>query len=149
MRSIASASVEGILTYGGEPTDNLTPSTKWRNENVTKYPFDPEKAKSLLAEAAWDASQKLVVSLYYQDQAHADSIATVQQQLTDVGINAEVLQLDRSAVQTYYYDDAEFDVMLAGFGVSPDMDEFSRCFMSDAFWPAGQNAMKYVNPQGR
>ena len=139
--------VDAIISYGGEQTDNLTPSAKWRNENVTKYPFDPEKAKSLLAEAGWDPGQKLVVSLYYQDQAHADSIATVQQNLTDVGINAEVLQLDGSAVQDYYYNNAEFDVMLAGFGVSPDMDEFSRCFMSDAFWPAGQNAMKYVNPK--
>ena len=82
------------------------------------------------------------------DQAHADSIATVQQQFTDVGINAEVLAA-RSArpFRPYYYNNAEFDVMLAGFGVSPDMDEFSRCFMSDAFWPAGQNAMKYVNPK--
>jgi len=139
--------VDAIISYGGEQTDNLTPSAKWRNENVTKYPFDAEKAKSLLEEAGWDASQKLVVSLYYQDQAHADAIATVQQQLTDVGINAEVLQLDSSAVQDYYYNNAEFDVMLAGFGVSPDMDEFSRCFMSDSFWPAGQNAMKYVNPK--
>jgi peptide/nickel transport system substrate-binding protein len=137
--------VEGIISYGGSYTDNLTPSATWANPDVPKYEFDPEKAKALLAEAGWDANQEVVVSLYYQDQAHADSIATVQQMLTDVGVKATVLQLDASAVQDYYYTNAEFDVMLGGFGVSPDFDEYSRIFMTDALWPAGQNAMKYSN----
>jgi len=139
--------VEAIISYGGSYTDNLTPSKTWANPDVPKYPFDPEKAKALLAEAGWDPNQEVVVSLYYQDQAHADSIATVQQQLTDIGVKATVLQLDGSAVQDYYYNNAEFEVMLGGFGVSPDFDEYSRIFMSDALWPAGQNAMKYSNPR--
>jgi peptide/nickel transport system substrate-binding protein len=137
--------VEAIISYGGVATDNLTPSETWRNPDVATYPFDPEAAQALLAEAGWDAAQEVVVSLYYLDQAHADSIATVQQQLTDIGVNATVLQLDASAVQDYYYGNAEFDVMLGGFGVSPDFDEYSRIFMTDALWPAGQNAMKYSN----
>ena len=35
--------------------------------------------------------------------------------------------------------------MLGGFGVSPDFDEYSRIFMTEAVWPSGQNAMKYSN----
>ena len=136
---------DAIISYGGVFTDNLTPSTTWANPDVPKYTYDPEMAKSLLADAGWDPDQELVVSLYYQDQAHADSIATVQQMLTEVGINATVLQLDGSAVQDYYYNNAEFDVMLGGFGVSPDFDEYSRIFMTEAVWPSGQNAMKYSN----
>jgi peptide/nickel transport system substrate-binding protein len=139
--------VDAIISYGGSYTDNLTPSTTWANPDVPKYEYDPEKAKALLEEAGWDANQEVVVSLYYQDQAHADSIATVQQQLTEVGIKATVLQLDGSAVQDYYYNNAEFEVMLGGFGVSPDFDEYSRIFMTEAVWPAGQNAMKYSNPR--
>jgi peptide/nickel transport system substrate-binding protein len=138
--------VDAIISYGGSYTDNLTPSTTWANPDVPKYEYDPEKAKALLEEAGWDANQEVVVSLYYQDQAHADSIATVQQ-LTEVGIKATVLQLDGSAVQDYYYNNAEFEVMLGGFGVSPDFDEYSRIFMTEAVWPAGQNAMKYSNPR--
>lgn len=139
--------VEGIISYGGVYTDNLTPSETWANPDVPKYEFDPEKAKALLAEAEWDPSQELVVSLYYQDQAHADSIATVQQMLIEAGINATVRQLDSSAIQDYYYTNGEFDIMLGGFGVSPDFDEYSGIFMSDALWPAGQNAMRYSNPR--
>lgn len=137
---------ETILVNMSEPTDSLSPSAKWRNPNVAAYPYDPEKAKSLLAEANWDAGQEIAVSLYYQDQPHKDAIAIVQQELGEVGIKANVVQLDGSAVQAYYYEDAEFDLMLLGYGVSPDMDEFSDIFSSKATWPSGQNAMKYSNP---
>jgi peptide/nickel transport system substrate-binding protein len=134
-----------ILKYSSTPTNTLTPSAKWANAAVPAYAYDPEKAKALLAEAGWDANQELVLSFYYQDQPHADSMAIVQQQLTDVGIKATVNLIDGSTVQSYYYDDAEFDVLMGGFGVSPDFDEFSNVFVSTAVWPAGQNAMKYSN----
>jgi peptide/nickel transport system substrate-binding protein len=134
-----------ILKYSSTPTDNLTPSTKWANADVAKYPYDPDKAKSLLAEAGWDAGQELVLSFYYQDQPHADAMAIAQQQLTDVGIKATVNLIDGSTVQSYYYDQAEFDVLMGGYGVSPDFDEYSNVFDSTAIWPAGQNAMKYSN----
>lgn len=136
-----------ILTYSSKPTDSLSPSEKWANANVPTYPYDPEKAKALLAEAGWDANQELVLSFYYQDQPHADAMAIVQQQLSEIGIKATVNLIDGSTVQSYYYDDAEFDVLMGGYGVSPDFDEFSNVFVSTAIWPAGQNAMKYSNPR--
>jgi peptide/nickel transport system substrate-binding protein len=134
-----------ILKYSSTPTNALTPSAKWANPDLPAYPYDPEKSKALLAEAGWDANQELVLSFYYQDTPHADAMAIVQQQLTEVGIKATVNLIDGSTVQSYYYDKAEFDVLMGGFGVSPDFDEFSNVFVSTAVWPAGQNAMKYSN----
>ncbi|MGH2561678.1 MAG: ABC transporter substrate-binding protein [Thermomicrobiales bacterium] len=138
---------ETILANMSTPTNSLSPSAKWANTNLPAYEYDPELATSLLAEAGWDASQEIELSLYYQDQPHKDSIAFVQQQLGEIGITANVVQLDGSAVQSYYYEDKTFDLMLLGYGVSPDFDEFRDIFACDATWPAGQNAMGYCNPQ--
>jgi peptide/nickel transport system substrate-binding protein len=136
---------ETILANMSTPTNSLSPSEKWANPNLPAYEYDPELAKSMLAEAGWDASQEIELALYYPDQPHKDAIAFVQQQLGEAGITANVVQLDGSAVQSYYYEDKAFDLMLLGYGVSPDFDEFRDIFACDATWPAGQNAMEYCN----
>ncbi len=135
-----------ILTYMSEPLDGLAPLGFWVNENVPAYPYDPEKAKALLAEAGWDPAQELQMSFYYADQAHMDAFSIIQQQLIDVGINATVFQVDPATIADFYYEEgAPFHIMLGGFGMAPDMDEFSSLLSSDALWPNGQNATHYAN----
>ena len=137
--------VEAIISRGGTTANTITVSETWANPNVPVYDYDPEMAKSLLAEAGWDPDQEVVISLYYTDQAHADAVATIQQMFTEAGIKASVLSLDPAAIQSYYYTDAEFDIMLAGYGYAPDFDAFARHFTTDGFYPQGQNAGKFSN----
>ncbi len=137
-----------ILTYMSEPLDGLAPLRFWVNEDVPAYPYDPEKAKALLAEAGWDPAQELQMSFYYADQAHMDAFSIIQQQLIEVGINATVFQVDPATIAEFYYEEsAAFHMMLAGFGMAPDMDEFSSLLSSDALWPTGQNAVRYANAE--
>ena len=104
-----------ILTYMSEPLDELAPLGFWVNEDVPAYPFDPEKAKALLAEAGWDPAQELQMSFYYADQAHMDAFSIIQQQLIDVGINATVFQVDPATIAEFYYEEgAPFHIMLGG-----------------------------------
>ncbi|MBI3943617.1 MAG: ABC transporter substrate-binding protein [Chloroflexi bacterium] len=123
----------------------VAPNQKWLNPNIPAYKYDPEKAKALLQEAKWDPNQEFELSLYYNDQVSKDYIAAVQQQLARIGMKARVVQLDASAVQTYYYADRKFDVMYAGAGISPDPNEFSNSLLCTATWPKGANAMGYCN----
>jgi peptide/nickel transport system substrate-binding protein len=138
---------ESILAPIATPTNALMPSKKWANPNLPTYDFDPEKAKSLLAEAGWDSGTEIELSSAYTDQPHVSAVAYVQQQLADVGVKSSIVTLDTSAFSSYYYDEKKFDITLAGFSFAPDFDEFARQFSSDAVWPAGQNAGLYANPR--
>ncbi|MBI3941787.1 MAG: hypothetical protein HY326_02140 [Chloroflexi bacterium] len=128
-----------------EPWFSISPNNAWANLNVTKYDFNPDKARQLLKDANWDPNQEIELSLYYNDQLSKDYIAAIQQQLQKIGMKVKVVQLDPSSVQQYYYTDKKFDVMYAGSGLSPDMVDFERSFACDADWPKGANAGRYCN----
>jgi len=67
--------------------DGLLPNGPFKSPNLNAYPYDPEKAKALLAEAGWDSSRQLEMVFYYDDQITADLMAVLQAQLAEVGVN--------------------------------------------------------------
>jgi peptide/nickel transport system substrate-binding protein len=79
--------VESVFGGFAVPADGLLPNGPFKSENLNAYPYDPEKAKALLAEAGWDSSRTLQMVYYYDDQITADLMAVLQAQLAEVGIN--------------------------------------------------------------
>ena len=79
--------VESVFGGYAVPADGLLPNGPFKSPNLDAYPYDPEKAKALLAEAGWDSSRTLEMVYYYDDQITADLMAVLQAQLADVGIN--------------------------------------------------------------
>ena len=80
-------------------------NTPWVDPSITPYPFDPEKAKSLLDEAGWVDSNGdgtrdkngVELDLKYGTttrQVRVDYQAVAQQQLAEVGIKVELLTYD-------------------------------------------------------
>jgi peptide/nickel transport system substrate-binding protein len=79
--------VEAVFGGYAVPADGLLPNGPFKSPNLDAYPYDPDKARALLAEAGWDSSRTLEVVYYYDDQITADLMAVLQAQLADVGIN--------------------------------------------------------------
>ncbi len=96
------------LYYGKQSSTDLPiPDFSWAfTENINKYPYDPEKAKALLAEAGWDCTalpctkeidgetKQLAFTLFTTDRADRQALAQVIQQMwkaVNVGVNLQFL----------------------------------------------------------
>jgi peptide/nickel transport system substrate-binding protein len=96
------------LYYGKQVTTNLpVPPFSWSySEDITKYDFDPAKAKALLTEAGWDCkaspctkqidgkAKALEITLVTTDRADRQAVAQVVQQQwkkAGFGVNLQFL----------------------------------------------------------
>ena len=64
------------------------------------------------------------------------------------GSTPTVFQVDPATIPEFYYEEgAPFHIMLAGFGMAPDMDEFSSLLSSRRPLAQRQNAVHYANTE--
>jgi ABC-type transport system substrate-binding protein len=88
-----------------------------KNDEVT-YPYDPEKAKELLAEAGYGPDNPLKFLMLTSDATlYTDEAVLVQAQLKEVGVEVEILPLEKAALSTYTS------------GSAPDAEEKRQTFL--------------------
>ncbi len=74
-----------------EVADSVLAPTSWGYESQEAYPYDPEHAKELLAEAGYDESNPLSFTFTYMAGGFNDDLAeAIQAYLAEVGIDMEV-----------------------------------------------------------
>lgn len=109
------------------------PVTPWANDSITGYPYDLEKAKSLLADAGWvdvdnsgilkrDGRPFSVSLITYSTRAELPPMAEViQDQLKKAGIEVKIQVLDTGATQALR-EEGNFDMYLLArnLGFAPD-----------------------------
>lgn len=113
--------------------------------DANAYEPDPEMAQSLLTEAGWDGIQgePLEILTYYNDQLSSDILVTIQQMLTDAGIEVTLRTVD---VPTFnqIMGTTDWDIIDAGNANGPDPDTNATNFVSTLTPPEGFNRT-YVN----
>lgn len=150
--------VNGIVLGLGQPMSGPFPVSSWaHNTSVPPLPYDPEKAKSLLAEAGWkpDASGKLTrdgkvfqFTLMTNQGNKVRELCTqvIQQQLARVGINVNIRIIEWSTFIREYLDKKNFDAVVMGWQVGRDPDNY-------LMWHSSQqkegkyNFCSYSNPR--
>jgi peptide/nickel transport system substrate-binding protein len=144
---------QAIVAHGTQPVISFAYAP---DRITTKYTFDPEKAKSLLAEAGWtDSDGDGIVDkdgepfafefIYPSGTPTTDQIiAYMQDAWRQIGVNATPRALEFPALVQAISEEHDFEVALLGFGWDPSFIQ-DAMFGCEQSYKGGFNMVKYCN----
>ncbi len=151
--------IEGIrLGLAREATGPYKPGTWVYNPNVRTYPYDPARARQLLAEAGWTTrnAEGLLVKdgqpftfelLISQGSDEGKKIAEIiQAQLREVGVGVELRVLEWAALLKEHIKKRRFTAAALAWSVGLDPDQYS-IWHSSQTGPDEFNYVSYKNAE--
>jgi peptide/nickel transport system substrate-binding protein len=125
-------------------------------DQITRYAFDPARARALLDEAGWNSGpdgirqrdgKRLAFTLITQAGfAIRENMAqAIERQLRDVGVDVTVQLHDGTAISTIWFE-GKFDAMLHWWQMPAD-PELTTFFAADRTPPAGRNINYYKDEE--
>jgi len=151
--------IEGVrLGLAREATGPYKPGTWQYNANVHQYPYDPKKARALLADAGWadkNADGILVKNgvpfkfdlLSAQGSDEGRKVAEIiQAALKDIGVQVEIRVIEWAALLKEYIKKRNFEATILAWGITPDPDQYD-IWHSSKTSPDELNRISYANPE--
>ncbi len=142
----------GEVAIGTQP--KLSPAYA-PDRMTTQYPFDPDGARDLLAEAGWEANDDGILEndgtefefdlLLAEGSGTVDQMATYMQEAwREIGVRMNVEKVPGGTLLEAI-NARDFDMMLVSFSISPEGSQ-GLLFTCDAY-TTGFNFMRYCNPR--
>jgi peptide/nickel transport system substrate-binding protein len=151
--------IKGVLLGLGRPaTGPLKPGTYWYNPDVKRYPYDPAKAKKLLAQAGWADRDgdglldkdgrpfRFTIMTNQGNSYRANTGVIVQRRLSEIGIAVELRTVEWAAFIKEFINKGRFECCLLAWTIPPDPDLYDVWHSSSAK-PGGLNFTNYKNPE--
>ncbi|HLQ04949.1 MAG TPA: ABC transporter substrate-binding protein, partial [Verrucomicrobiae bacterium] len=150
------ALIKTLFNGQGEVLQSPILSFSWAyNASVPKYPYDPDRAKALLADAGWTPgpdgiARRSGVPLRFAlvtnsgNKAREGVLTVAQDQWRRIGVDAQPQLLQLNAVNDKLQKTHDFDAVLGQFvpGVDPDQS----AVWSSKEYPSGLNYSHYADP---
>jgi len=127
--------IQGVLLgLGRDATGPYKPGTWPYNANVRKYPYDPQKARKLLAEAGWrdtdgdgvldrDGRPFAFEILSNQgNEVRAKCAEIIQRRLAEVGIRVKIRIVEWAAFLNDFINKRKFDATMLAWSIPQDPD---------------------------
>lgn len=151
--------IDGVLLgLGKDATGPYKPDTWVYNPNVRKYPYDPKKAKELLAEAGWKDinhdgilekdGKPFVFEIITNEgnELRAKCAEIIQRRLSEVGIRVKIRTIEWAAFTNNFIRKRKFDATILGWNIPMEPDLYD-VFHSSKTKPDELNFVSYNNPE--
>jgi len=151
--------IDGVLLGLGRVSTGPFPPESWAyNDTIEPAPYDPHRAKALLAEAGWidtngdgwldrQGQPFTFVLLTNQGNDQRQKAAEIiQRRLKEIGIQMEIRVVEWSALLSQFIDTKQFETILLGWGLSRDPDVYD-IFHSSKTKPGEFNFVGYQNDE--
>ena len=112
-------------------------------ELVQKYPYDPAKAKELLAQAGYPNGFDMTISVPSNYQPHMDTAEVVAEQLRAVGVNVTIQPMEWGVWHEQVYKGRDFQATLVGLDASAMT---ARALLERFTSDHAKNFVNYNNP---
>lgn len=144
------AILKDVYLGAGQAAKNLIPPTMWSyNDAVKEIPYDPAKAKDLLAKAG--VKTPLDIDLWYMPvqrpyNPNAKRIAEMMQaDLAKIGVNAKLVTYEWGEYRKRLQQGEHLTGMLGWTGDNGDPDNFFFLLGCEGARPGGQNLSKWCD----
>ncbi len=151
--------IDGVLLgLGREATGPYKPETWPYNPDVQRYPYDPERARRLLAEAGWretngdgilvkNGEPFTFTILTNQGNEERKKVAEIiQQRLRAIGVTVEIRTLEWASFIKEFVQKRRFEAIILGWGIGLDPDQYD-IWHSSKTGPDELNHISYANPE--
>lgn len=151
--------IDAVLFGLGRPaTGPFVPDTWPYNPDVPTYPFDPDAARRLLAEAGWidrdgdglldrDGQRfEFQIISNIGNEIRERTAVIIQQRLQQVGIKANLKFLEWSTFINEFVDKRRFQAVILGWSIGMDPDQYD-IWHSSKTGEKEFNFVSYANPK--
>jgi peptide/nickel transport system substrate-binding protein len=143
--------VQGVLFGLGQVGHGpFQPGTWAHNPEIRPFPYDPSRALRLLAAAGWTERNadgiltkdgkpfQFTIITNQGNEQRIKSAQIIQYRLRKIGIDVKIRVLEWSSMLTNYIDKKNFDVVLMGWNISQDPDQYD-------IWHSSKTGVKELN----
>ncbi len=111
--------VTGLLMDRGEVVDGFFSSySPYFDAGAAVTPYDPAKARALLADAGWDSGRKLSFLVNAGDATFVQAASVIAAQLAEAGIRVEIRTVDFASIWAYVQA-GDFDIYVVQYTIPP------------------------------
>lgn len=111
--------LDQLMKGHGEVIDGfLSSASPYFDASITPTPYDPARAKALLAEAGWDSSRTLKFYVNSGDSTFVNAASVIVAQWAEVGIKAEIQTVDFATLMDVATK-REYDVLAVQYTYAP------------------------------
>jgi peptide/nickel transport system substrate-binding protein len=147
-----------VLGLGQEATGPYRPGTWAHSGKVRRYPYDPARARALLAEAGWkdtdgdglvDKNGKPFTFEILTNQGNDERkkvAELIQSSLKEISVGTEIRVIEWATFLKEYIKKRRFDAIILGWSVGQDPDQY-EIWHSSKTGPDDLNAISYANPE--
>ncbi|MBM4276083.1 MAG: peptide-binding protein [Deltaproteobacteria bacterium] len=150
--------IDGVLMgLGQEAYGPYKPGAWFYNPDVPKFPYDPEKARSLLAEAGWKPNPGGVLErdgkpfefTILTNQGNDIRVRTaeiIQRRLREIGILVKIRTVEWAAFIKEFIDKGHYEAIILGWNTGMDPDQYD-IWHSSKTKQGELNFIHYNNPE--
>lgn len=150
--------IDGVLLGLGQVAGGpYKPGTWYYDPDVKRYPYDPDRARALLAEAGWVPGPDgilgkdgrpfaFTVRTNQGNAVRQQTAEIIQRRLRAVGIDVKIHVVEWAAFINTFIKKRDFEAIILGWGLGNDPDQYI-IWHSSQTGPDELNHVTYRNPR--